>query len=255
MTGRIFFTIWDFVKAHENFNDPDWDGEPEEPVIPTPTPSDPTGNPDDDDEDVTIDPLGPIEPIEKVEVKLADGKARTIQYIASTTYWSADGRPISATEFLEKLFGDLTSIIEDEDQLREVWSDPDNRKRFLGQLSDRGYNQDRLDDIRQLVDAPNSDLFDVLGYVLFTLAPKTRQERADGLREDGLSKFDAELKALLLGILQAYESHGENELASSKLRPYLIARYGSVNESRAKLGAPSVVREAYRRMQSELYAN
>ena len=26
--GKDFFTIWDFVKAHENFNDPEWDGEP-----------------------------------------------------------------------------------------------------------------------------------------------------------------------------------------------------------------------------------
>jgi type I restriction enzyme, R subunit len=251
--GKDFFTIWDFVKAHENFNDPDWDGEPEEPVIPTPRPPRPDGG-DDDDGDGPIGDPGPIGPIEKVEIELADGKGRSIQYVASTTYWSADGRPISATEFLRRLFGDLTSIIADEDQLREVWSDPDTRERFLGQLSDRGYHQDRLEDIRLLVDAPSSDFFDVLGYVLFTLTPKTRQERADGLRNEGLSKFDDELKALLLGILQAYESHGENELASSKLGQYLVARYGSVNESREKLGEPSVVRDAYRRMQAELYA-
>ena len=36
--GKDFFTIWDFVKAHENFNDPEWDGEPEEPVPPRPAP-------------------------------------------------------------------------------------------------------------------------------------------------------------------------------------------------------------------------
>ena len=32
--GKDFFTIWDFVKAHENFNDPDWDGEPLAPEPP-----------------------------------------------------------------------------------------------------------------------------------------------------------------------------------------------------------------------------
>ena len=42
--GKDFFTIWDFVKAHENFNDPEWDGEPEEPLPPRPRP-DPTPYP------------------------------------------------------------------------------------------------------------------------------------------------------------------------------------------------------------------
>ena len=34
--GKDFFTIWDFVRAHENFNDPEWDGEPLVPEAPTP---------------------------------------------------------------------------------------------------------------------------------------------------------------------------------------------------------------------------
>ena len=104
--GKDFFTIWDFVKAHENFNDPEWDGEPLEPEPPRPTPpvtppepTEPPGEPEGDDED---------EPREKIRIKLADGKTRTIQYIATTTYWSADGKPISAQEFMKRLFGDLT---------------------------------------------------------------------------------------------------------------------------------------------------
>ncbi|NOT08221.1 MAG: DEAD/DEAH box helicase family protein, partial [Gemmatimonadales bacterium] len=31
--GKDYFTIYDFVKAHHHFNDPEWDGEPEEPVL------------------------------------------------------------------------------------------------------------------------------------------------------------------------------------------------------------------------------
>ncbi len=34
--GKDFFTIWDFVKAYEHFNDPEWDGEPAEPMDPPP---------------------------------------------------------------------------------------------------------------------------------------------------------------------------------------------------------------------------
>ncbi|MHC5830673.1 MAG: EcoAI/FtnUII family type I restriction enzme subunit R, partial [Nostoc sp.] len=31
--GKDYFTIYDFVKAYEHFNDPEWDGEPQEPVV------------------------------------------------------------------------------------------------------------------------------------------------------------------------------------------------------------------------------
>jgi len=31
--GKDYFTIYDFVKAYEHFNDPEWDGEPMEPLV------------------------------------------------------------------------------------------------------------------------------------------------------------------------------------------------------------------------------
>jgi type I restriction enzyme R subunit len=34
--GKDYFTIYDFVRAYEHFNDPEWDGEPVEPVQPRP---------------------------------------------------------------------------------------------------------------------------------------------------------------------------------------------------------------------------
>ena len=34
--GKDYFTIYDFVKAYEHFNDPEWDGEPVEPTEPKP---------------------------------------------------------------------------------------------------------------------------------------------------------------------------------------------------------------------------
>ncbi|MCF3974924.1 EcoAI/FtnUII family type I restriction enzme subunit R [Paracoccus salsus] len=253
--GKDFFTIWDFVKAHENFNDPEWDGEPLEPEPPkgprTP-PAGPEPGPGEPGE-----PGGGTEepPREKIVVKLSDGSVRKIKYIASTTYWSPEGRPISAAEFLERLFGDLSGIVTDEDQLRALWSDPDNRERFLEQLSDRGYDRERLDDIRRLVDAPASDLFDVLSYVLFTNPPKTRHERADNVRSMGMTDANGDMKDLLLAILGAYEARGESELATKKLGTFLTARYGSVTEGKGKLGGLPAIRGAFRDMQASLYSD
>lgn len=252
--GKDFFTIWDFVKAHENFNDPEWDGEPlapEPPNGPRTPPAEPEprpGEPGEPGGGGTDEP-----PREKIVVELSDGSVRRIQYIAATTYWSPEGRPISAAQFLERLFGDLSGIVPDEDHLRTLWRDPDTRERFLQQLSDRGYDRDRLDDIRRLVDASDSDLFDVLSYVLFTNQPKTRHERADSVRSGGMRETKQETKALLLAILEAYEERGESELATKKLGTFLTARYGSVGEGKAKLGGLDVIKDAFRKMQVTLY--
>ena len=254
--GKDFFTIWDFVKAHENFNDPEWDGEPlapEPPKGPHTPPSGPEPEPGQPGEPGGDGPEEP--PREKIVVKLSDGKVRKIKYLASTTYWSPEGKPISAAEFLERLFGDLSGIVTDEDQLRSVWSDPDNRERFLQQLSDRGYDRDRLDDIRRLVDAAESDLFDVLSYILFTNPPKTRHERAAYVRSNSMEEPVDETKALLLAILASYEERGESELATKKLGTFLTARYGSVSEGKAKLGGLDAIKEAFRKMQGTLYSD
>ena len=233
---------------------PEWDGEPLEPEEPKGPRTPPTG-PEPGPEEPPGGGEGPEPPQEKIVVKLSDGSVRRIKYIASTTYWSPEGKPISAQEFLERLFGDLAGIVADEDQLRAVWSDPDNRERFLEQLSDRGYDRDRLDDIRRLVDAPDSDLFDVLSYILFTNPPKTRNERADNVRKEGLRQTAEETKALLLAILAAYEERGESELRTKKLGTFLTARYGSVSEGKARLGGLDAIKTAFRDMQGTLYSD
>ena len=251
--AKGFFTIWDFVKAHENFNDPEWDGEPLEPDTaggqdsPSTKPSEPPES--------TEPPEVADSRADKIVVRLADGKERNIRFLAATSYWGPDGRPMSATEFLERLFGNLSAIIADGDQLRAAWGDPDNRSHFLKQLSDQGYDQDCLEGLRHVVDAPKSDLFDVLAYVLFSYQPKTRTERAKGVRDEGMSDFDGALKRLLLGILNAYEEGGEGELATKQPGRFLVAKYGSVSESQPVLGDLPDIRAAYFEMQRRLYAD
>lgn len=67
-----------------------------------------------------------------------------------------------------------------------MWSDPDRRKAFQQWLRELGYDLDRLDDMRRLIAAPNSDIFDVLAYAQFTLASLSRAQRAGAARVKGL---------------------------------------------------------------------
>ena len=171
--GKDYFTIYDFVKAHHHFNDPEWDGEPLEPEPKAPRPEPPPASP--------VSPGPPSEPgprRQKIKVKLADGKARTIQHMMSTTFWHPDGTPMSAQQFMELLFGKLPEFFKDEAELRALWSVPETRKKLLQGLAEKGFGGEQLAEMQKIIDAEKSDLFDVLAHVAYALPPLTREERA-----------------------------------------------------------------------------
>ena len=115
---------------------------------------------------------------QKIKIKLKDGKEREIQHMIATSFWSADGKPISAEEFLNNLFGELPSLFKSEAELRTLWSHPMTRKTLLEKLADAGYGREELASLQQLIDAEKSDLFDVLEYVFNSdIKPITRAAR------------------------------------------------------------------------------
>ena len=186
--GKDYFTIYDFVKAYEHFNDPEWDGEPMEPDRREPKPpARPDGPKTERGRD---DPPPPPRP-KTIKIRLADGKERTIQRMMATSYWSPDGKPISANQMIEKLFGELPRFFKDEDELRRSGASPDTRKALLEGLAEKGFGGEQLGEISRMINAENSDVFDVLAYIAFALAPITRSERVDARREWILARYDA----------------------------------------------------------------
>ena len=113
--GKEFFTIYDFVDAYHHFSDPEWDGEPLEPETPTPRTPKPYEPNDGPNGGVEEPPQPSLRT--KIKVKLKDGKEREIQHMIATSFWSADGRPISAEEFLNNLFGALPTFFSSEEEL------------------------------------------------------------------------------------------------------------------------------------------
>ncbi|TDK26000.1 DEAD/DEAH box helicase [Luteimonas aestuarii] len=252
--GKDYFTIYDFVKAHQHFKDPEWDGEPLPPDAPG-NPRPPRGDGEEPRPPPETTGGGGVEeppPPERIVVKLADGKERSIRYIAATTYWH-EGRQITAQEFMAQLFGDLGALVADEDELRTIWSDPDRREAFIQRLADLGYDSDRLDDMRRLIDAPNSDIFDVLAYVRFTLAPLARSERVQSAKAQGLGGYEREMRAFLEFVLDKYQYEGIRELASGKIADFLRIRYGGVNDAKRALGSVDDIRRAFVDIQGHLF--
>jgi len=245
---KDYFTILDFVKAYEHFNDPEWDGEPLEPE----PPGEP--RPKGDPEPPTGPDPDPPPPPGKLVIKLADGKERTFQHISGTTFWDASGKPISAQQFVEQLFGKLPELFADEDELRRIWSDPDTRKALVEGLAERGFGGEQLLAIRRMIDAEASDLFDVLRYIAFTKAPLKRAERAEARRADILSRQDPKQAEFLDFVLSQYVTEGEEELGSEKLPDLLTLKYGTPADAIRHLGGKAEdVRRTFRGFQQDLY--
>ena len=161
------------------------------------------------------------------EVTLADGKARLIQNMMATTFWSADGTPMSAAQFLESLYGVLPEFFKDEDELRILWSSPDTRKALLAGLADKGFSKEPLAEMQKAIEAENSDLFDVLAYVAFAAAPETRVKRADQARAETHQHFNDRQQVFLDFVLSQYVTQGVDELDAEKLTPLLRLKYNN----------------------------
>ena len=251
--GKDYFTIYDFVKAHEHFSDPEWDGEPIEPEPPAPRP--PGVDPEPPPDGPLPDP-DPRQRPQRIKVKLADGKERNIQHMMATSFWHPDGTPMSARQFMEMLFGQLPVFFADEAELRTIWSDPATRKKLLEGLAEAGFGPDQLAEMQKIIDAEKSDLFDVLAHVAYALTPLTRQERADHARPMIGTQFTDKQKTFLDFVLSHYVQTGVQELDREKLNPLLRIKYNnSLADAVADLGKAEDIGKAFAGFQKFLYQN
>lgn len=250
--GKDYFTIYDFVKAHLHFNDPEWDGEPIEPEPKEPRPP---AAPKPCPACGQIPCICEKEPRKKkIKVKLADGKVRSIQHMMATTFWHPDGTPMSAQQFMEMLFGKLPDFFQSEEELRKLWSAPDTRAKLLQGLAERGFGHAQLAEMQKIIDAEKSDLFDVLAHVAYALPPVTREVRADHARVHINSQFTAKQQVFLDFVLSHYVDIGVEELNQDKLKPLLLIKYhNSIQDAVADLGKPDEIGKAFAGFQKYLY--
>lgn len=275
--GKDYFTIYDFVKAHYNFADPEWDGEPlpgdtcqecgnspcscegegggagegfnckvceQKPCIcekPEPEPCPDCGQ-------------RPCICEKKVVIKLSDGKTRQIKHISSAMYWSTEGKPITAKEFVERMFDDLPQFFENEDKLREIWSDPTTREKLLEDLAEAGYDGEKLESMKELIDAKDSDVYDVLAFVAYAAETRTRTERVKQAKPQINSVFTSYKQQEFIDfILRKYIEDGVSELAANKMRSLIELKYNTIGDAVAEFGSPLAIRETFIGFQKHLY--
>jgi type I restriction enzyme R subunit len=270
--GKDYFTIYDFVKAHHHFSDPEWDGEPLEqeacakcgqsPCICEKQPPQPCPVCGERPCVCEKEPPDPCEKCgkrpcvckKKAKVKLADGKERNIQHMIVTSFWHPDGTPMSAQQFMEMLFGKLPEFFKNEEELRTIWSLPSTRAKLLQGLAEKGLGHDQLAEMQKIIDAEKSDLFDVLAHVAYALPPLTREERAAKARIIITQHFNNKLQVFLDFVLAHYVEVGVEELDQTKLTPLLKLKYhDSIADAVADLGKPEEIGKVFAGFQKYLY--
>ena len=166
-----------------------------------------------------------------------------------------DGKPVSAEEFIKKLFDTLKlpEILGSEDDLRELWSNPITRSELINKLGKHGCSKDDLNKLRELINAENSDLFDVLQYIAFSNPAISRKERVD-LAEDNIYNFiNKDQVEFIRFVLNNYIQEGIDELDISNLSTIINAKYGSINEAQKELGSPNEIKATFTDFQKFLY--
>lgn len=264
--GKDYFTIYDFVEAHEHFKDPEWDGDPAEPETPTGGGGErPLCNecgqrpcrcekpPKEPCVECGNDPCTCEEkPSRMVKVKLANGKEILIDSMIKTSFWSPDGRLLSETEFIQQLFGSIPEFFSNEEELREMWSQPSTRKKLLEELGDKGYSAAQLEDLRKLVRGQDCDLYDVLNYIAHHRNLVPRLERAENAKIS-IADYSPQQQSFLDFVLSQYVKEGVGELDESKIKDLLELNYGTITDAKEKLGAIPEIRSTFIGFQKYLY--
>jgi len=248
--GKEYFTVYDFVQAHHHFNDPEWDGEPAEPPesaqargLERCLPGERVTEPRDDQEQRP-----------RIKVRLADGKVRAIQNMVVTTFWHPDGTPMTAQQFMELLFGKLPEFFKSEAELRQLWCAPATRTDLLHRLTEKGFGSEQLVEMQRIIDAENSDLFDVLAYVAYALPTVTRLARAATAKTAIRMRFNIKHQAFIDFVLTQYVRVGVEELASDKLAPLLRLKYhNAIIDAVADIGQPDEIGKVFAGFQQYLY--
>lgn len=252
--GKEYFTILDFVDAYKHFSDPEWDGEPIEEI------REKKQKEIEYDEKPKDTGAGIIRDAEneskkKLKIKLRDGKEREIQHMIATSFWSADGKPISIQEFMDKMFGAMPEFFKSEEELRKIWSNPITRKAFLEKIAELGYGKHELETLQKMIDAQLCDLFDVLSYISFLIKPITRTERVEQTRSNIFEGLDERQKEFLEFVLAKYEDKGSEELDEDKLPILLNLKYHAIADAEGALGGVDQIRSTFFAFQEKLYAD
>ena len=148
----------------------------------------------------------------------------------------------------------LPKLLGSEEQLRMLWANPMTRRELLKKLEDAGCHKDDLEKLQELINAKDSDLFDVLEYIAYAKAPVTRAARVETNRDNIYNLLNDKQREFVGYVLRNYVDVGVDELDVTKLSTVLTAKYGSIHAAQEHLGSVQDIQSTFVDFQQYLYA-
>lgn len=252
--GKDYFTIIDFVGASKNFYDPQWDGETK----------------DEDIEEIDSRTEGnkkkarPQKPplksetsrprAEKIKIELTGDRITDIEIISSSLFM-VKGELMKGEDLRKFLFEalQLSDDFKTEQELRSLWANPKTRIVLLNKLETKGLSKHDFVELQKFLDAEDSDLLDVLEYILYASPPMSRIERVRAAEDNIYAPLEQEQCEFIRFALDNYIKDGVDELDDSKLSKVLESKYGALSSAKEKLGNAETVRKTFIAFQKHLY--
>jgi type I restriction enzyme R subunit len=206
--NKYYFTIMDFKKATELFNDPQFDGDPvviyepvgdDPPVPPDPSPVDDGG---DDDPDI---PDGARKYVfNNVPVTII---AERVEYIGN------DGRLVTESykDFSKKQIHSEFASLND---FLTSWNSAAKKKVIIDLLEEHGVIMENL------AESVNKDFseFDLICHVAYDQPPLTRKERANNVKKRNyFTKYGDQARKVLEALLDKYADRGVVSIENPKV--------------------------------------
>ena len=282
---KFYFTIYDFVGAHKQFYDEEWDNP--NPVCPIcekypcecsthpkcpvcgkwpceckrpPHPCPVCGK------TPCICPPKPCPicgnlpctcPKELIEIELGDGrKAKIKQDFQWEERVMYDGKLITIKEFADILVdkNTLPKFFSDEEDLRKQWQNPETRHALLEKMEHEGFSLDKLLKVQEMLNYEKCDLLDVLEYLAYNASPLERQQRVNIVRPLLATELNAKQTEFVDFVLQQYIQQGYGELSMENLPELIKLKYGTINDAKAELGSLGEINKVFVGFQKDLYA-
>lgn len=107
--------------------------------------------------------------------------------------------------------------------------------------------------MKDIIDAKDSDVYDLLSFVAYAKETHTRSERVASARPSISSEFTPNQIEFIEFILDKYVEDGVQELAAKKMRSLVELKYDTISDAAEVFGSPMAIRDTFVGFQKYLY--
>jgi len=258
---KHYFTLYDFVRASDKFNDADWDGLPE----PSDVPSDGdngTGDGTGNGGGPHVCPVCGMSPCvcekpekERLRIRLSDSHVVEVRAsMAHDELFMFGDELIDLAEYIKRLFGCIPKFFHSADDLRRQWSDPDTRAGLISQLEAENFSMDRLSVVREMLEMEKCDMMDVLEFLAYHTTPLERERRVALAQEAIMRDLTAQQQDYAAFVLNLYKREGFRMFSQDNVGQVITMKYGTIRDAKNHLGSIDAIQKLNHSIQQHIYS-